>query len=1098
MASKPIKDIKPEEIKQVIDLLVSLGYEVKGTDDVIRSISSVTNKLKEQENAWDKSTEKLQNFQRTLNSIGGAFTAVTNGLNKIGGSFGANAINFSNAIDASIKYKDTIVSNSAEFIKLGGSVKGYEESLGRLRDRFGATTEQVAKLMSTTSNIFVGMKIDVVNKHMENLYKHFRGNTEAAANFNAELKNAVKTSLDLQKMLERGASVQQLASEAAAQAMAAGDYEKAEQFFTEAARVGGTAADQARLDELNKPIEQNRKVTAQFEKAAQEMGDQLLSIRTKLIETAGGIDNFAAALAKATQTSAFASESIAMGLAGIGGFVNAAASIGEIFMGGGRLARGNRAFAARALRKVGAKKAAGGLVRGAGKVGLGAAVKGGAKLLGSGAKALGKGVVKKIPVLGAVAGAAFAYDRFMGGDLLGAVGELASGVASVIPGFGTAASVAIDAGLAARDAANAMEGAAEGAEEAADASAKVDESKKEKDQSPSVKSLGAENDKRREIGIKQAALNKDIAIQKNLLDSIQKLNDSQFKILTAAGNFRAAEVAMGRELLSIDEQKIKNAQLLVLAENELALARAAGNPDLIRMVEQKINEIKGEGINLTNREVELGTQRIGMQDKQLELLNAQVGTMQAELNLIDNMGMGLGASVEARQRMVEMHMQEAQMQRDAAARAEQQMLQKRREAEDMTKSEDERNKAGAAALEYEKQFEERRTKTLEATSKAAELTKKMREGWIESIAFMTTGAGAFTRIIVSQNANLGILDKTRRDMIETIKYGGTAVPGGYKTQSDRFASGTLEIASSRDARSDQILSNQGINITDRDIRNLAIQEHERQRRTAGTGVGPAAAFGAGPQGLGAVPLNEGMTTIGKPQQGASSVGGAGGFGGVSSGFGGGAGVAGISAESIQAQKTREEAAIKTESLRKDLESAKNAENNARDDVKKAEAAILQRDKLHSEITMMREQKKKVEEDMNPNAFLDIFTSGQERDRRSAAHRNSLEMMRQLEMKEKEFEKMDQLNLYSDLEQKQKILNDVNAKFKSTQQQYFKSKEQSISTAAQGGQQSAAGQNATVLNTTQMASMKDSLVTAFTQIVSEVRKEVLTNIKQAVS
>ena len=35
--------------------------------------------------------------------------------------------------------------------------------------------------------------------------------------------------------------------------------------------------------------------------------------------------------------------------------------------------------------------------------------------------------------------------------MLGAFGELASGAAAMVPGWGTAASVAIDAGLAAKD-----------------------------------------------------------------------------------------------------------------------------------------------------------------------------------------------------------------------------------------------------------------------------------------------------------------------------------------------------------------------------------------------------------------------------------------------------------------------------------------------------------------------------------------------------------------------------------------------------------------------------------------------------------------------
>ena len=70
-------------------------------------------------------------------------------------------------------------------------------------------------------------------------------------------------------------------------------------------------------------------------------------------------------------------------------------------------------------------------------------------------KAIGKSLLKKIPVLGALAGIGFGLTRAAQGDYLGALGEVTSGIVSLLPGFGTAASVAIDAGLAARDIANA-------------------------------------------------------------------------------------------------------------------------------------------------------------------------------------------------------------------------------------------------------------------------------------------------------------------------------------------------------------------------------------------------------------------------------------------------------------------------------------------------------------------------------------------------------------------------------------------------------------------------------------------------------------------
>ena len=67
-----------------------------------------------------------------------------------------------------------------------------------------------------------------------------------------------------------------------------------------------------------------------------------------------------------------------------------------------------------------------------------------------------KSAVKKIPFLGALAGGLFAIPRLLKGDWAGAGLEVASGAASLVPGAGTAASIGIDAALAAKDMKDAM------------------------------------------------------------------------------------------------------------------------------------------------------------------------------------------------------------------------------------------------------------------------------------------------------------------------------------------------------------------------------------------------------------------------------------------------------------------------------------------------------------------------------------------------------------------------------------------------------------------------------------------------------------------
>ena len=85
---------------------------------------------------------------------------------------------------------------------------------------------------------------------------------------------------------------------------------------------------------------------------------------------------------------------------------------------------------------------------GAEKVATKAAGKTAAK---TGMKAVGKSLLKKIPGVSLIAGLGFGLNKLLSGDGLGAMMEVASGLAGTIPGLGTIASTAIDAASAARD-----------------------------------------------------------------------------------------------------------------------------------------------------------------------------------------------------------------------------------------------------------------------------------------------------------------------------------------------------------------------------------------------------------------------------------------------------------------------------------------------------------------------------------------------------------------------------------------------------------------------------------------------------------------------
>jgi len=128
-----------------------------------------------------------------------------------------------------------------------------------------------------------------------------------------------------------------------------------------------------------------------------------------------------------------------------------AGDVMKFFGGGGKVAT--------ATMKATGKTVSGAAAQSAVKAGSATATKmvgkTAAKTVGkTAAKTAGKSLLKKIPVIGALAGIGFAISRAMEGDYTGAALEAVSGLAGTIPGVGTAASLAIDAGLAARDMSN--------------------------------------------------------------------------------------------------------------------------------------------------------------------------------------------------------------------------------------------------------------------------------------------------------------------------------------------------------------------------------------------------------------------------------------------------------------------------------------------------------------------------------------------------------------------------------------------------------------------------------------------------------------------
>ena len=196
-----------------------------------------------------------------------------------------------------------------------------------------------------------------------------------------------------------------------------------------------------------KLAEQNRgKIDPNSEIAKDvENGKQLNSILTSLWSWTSGIENaFTNPIVKAIAGLTMAAGLILVSLKSKA--VVAGAS--KLFEKGYGALTGIRGAAGAAS----ATAAAGSVAGASSALGAGAAGAAGKAGIMAGAKGVGKSVLKKLPLIGLLAGVGFGVNRLMDGDFLGAGGEILSGAASTIPGIGTAASIGIDTALAARDA----------------------------------------------------------------------------------------------------------------------------------------------------------------------------------------------------------------------------------------------------------------------------------------------------------------------------------------------------------------------------------------------------------------------------------------------------------------------------------------------------------------------------------------------------------------------------------------------------------------------------------------------------------------------
>ena len=136
-------------------------------------------------------------------------------------------------------------------------------------------------------------------------------------------------------------------------------------------------------------------------------------------------------------------------------------------------------------------------------------------------KAVGKSVLKKIPLVSLGAGAYFAYERAKNGEWGKAGCELLSGALGCFPGVGTAASTAVDCGLAVADTKQAINETKKKQAQQQRQAQKSPEQIKQEQKKKAEMAKKAEELRNTKVGQKKAANTNNKTIEKSLLSRIK-------------------------------------------------------------------------------------------------------------------------------------------------------------------------------------------------------------------------------------------------------------------------------------------------------------------------------------------------------------------------------------------------------------------------------------------------------------------------------------------------------------------------------------------------------------------------------------------------
>lgn len=287
-----------------------------------------------------------------------------------------------------------------------------------------------------------------------------------------------------------------------------------------------------------------------------------------------------------------------------------------------------------------------------------------------------------------------------------------------------------------------------------------------------------------------------LASQTQSLGEMEILNarvGKSYNYSEAAASALEFEKALISQRENLAEQLELQKKINEEASRELSDAKSEEAKDAALQSQQRslkqIAEIQAQINGLADQ----GLARIGAInqgfDKRASFIRAELDYQKQLISLQDSFAVGISANAAAREKAAKLAIDEANNEKERIKALQVELAQKRAA-----------NSSASEIRDVEKQITDAKTRHLALTKEALDATQKMREGYLDAIDSMQSGAGMFTEIVADQNKSLGALVRTTEEMprvlrtgagsggiLEAGQFGPGGITGGFDPNSPEYS-----------------------------------------------------------------------------------------------------------------------------------------------------------------------------------------------------------------------------------------------------------------------------------------------------------------------